>query len=430
MKEIAKVVKLELGWVFTDDGERAFPYSDLFEIQRQVALVKNKTIQLCWEWNNFGADFHAMSGAYPKTGDVTGYKTLDGYVYQRLKDDFSRMFKKNLNASVRSAQKAFETAKKSLHKGERSILSYRKDAPIELHNSAVSFSQEGRKYKAAVKVFSLSYAKEKGYAGTGVEFELSHLQGSPKEIVQRCMSGEYKIGESKLIWNEKKKKWFLYLTYKFTPAAVALDPEKIMGVDLGIACVAYMGFRFCEDRHVIPGHEVEHFRRRVEARKVELQRQGKFCGEGRIGHGRATRTKPVDQIGHAIARFRDTANHKYSRFIVDMAVKHGCGVIQMEDLHVHAEDKLLKDWTYFDLRTKLEYKAKEKGIEVRFVNPRYTSQRCSCCGYIEKENRKTQKEFICLECGFAANADYNAALNLATAGIEQIIDEYVSANHK
>lgn len=430
MKEITKVVKIELGWVFTDDGNRAFPYGDLFEIQRQVALVKNKTIQLCWEWNNFGADFHAMSGTYPKPSDVTGYKTLDGFAYQQLKNDFSMMYSLNLNASIRNAAAAFKSAQKDIHFGERSVLSYRKDAPIEIHNSLIQFSQQGTKYKVAVKLFSKPYAKEKEYDSTGVEFELTHLQGSPKEIVQRCMSGEYKIGESKLIWNKKKSKWFLYLTYKFTPAAVALDPEKIMGVDLGIACVAYMGFRFCEDRHVIPGHEVEHFRRRVEARKVELQRQGKFCGEGRIGHGRATRTKPVDQIGHAIARFRDTANHKYSRFIVDMAVKHGCGVIQMEDLHIHSEDKLLKDWTYFDLRTKLEYKAKEKGIEVRFINPRYTSQRCSCCGYIDKENRKTQKEFICRECGFAANADYNAALNLATAGIEQIIDEYISANHK
>lgn len=430
MKEIAKVIKIELGWIFTEQGERAFPYGDLFELQRQVALVKNKTIQLCWEWNNFGADFHAMSGTYPKTSDVTGYKTLDGFVYQQLKNEFSMMYSLNLNASIRNAAAAFKSAQKDIYFGERSILSYRKDAPIEIHNSLVSFSQQGAKCKVAVKVFSTPYFKEKGYAGTAVEFELAHLQGSPKEIVQRCMSGEYKVGESKLIWNKKKSKWFLYLTYKFTPTAVALDPEKIMGVDLGIACVAYMGFRFCEDRHVIPGHEVEQFRQKVEARKIALQRQGKFCGEGRIGHGRATRTKPVDQIGHAIARFRDTANHKYSRFIVDMAVKHGCGVIQMEDLHIVSEDKLLKDWTYFDLRTKVEYKAKEKGIEVRFINPKYTSQRCSCCGHISKENRKTQKDFICQECGFSANADYNAALNLATAGIEKIIAEYISANHK
>ena len=430
MKTVTKVTKIELGWIFTPEGTRAFPYEELFEIQRQVSLVKNKTVQLCWEWNNFGADFHTMSGAYPKTTDVTGYKTLDGFVYHHLKDSFSMMYSMNLNASIRNAATDFRNALNDVRRGERSVLSYRKDAPVEIHNSLIAFAQDGAKVKVSLKVFSASYCKEKGYAGTAVEFELAHLNGSPKEIVRRCMNGEYKIGESKLIWNRKKSKWFLYLAYRFTPEAVSVDPDRIMGVDLGIACVAYMGFCFSEDRHVIPGHEVEHFRQRMEARKVALQRQGKFCGEGRIGHGRATRTKPADAIGDAIARFRDTANHKYSRYIVDMAVKHGCGVIQMEDLHIHSDEKLLRDWTYFDLRNKIEYKAKEKGIEVRFVDPKYTSQRCSCCGYIDRQNRETQKSFVCKQCGFAANADYNAALNLATAGIEDIIREYIGANPK
>ena len=146
MKEISKVVKIELGWIFTDDGERAFPYGDLFELQRQVALVKNKTIQLCWEWNNFGADFRAMSGTYPKPSDVTGYKSIDGFVYDHLKADFSVMYTVNLNASIRSAKAAFESAQKNIRDGKSSILSYRKDAPIELHNQSVSFSKQGAKH--------------------------------------------------------------------------------------------------------------------------------------------------------------------------------------------------------------------------------------------------------------------------------------------
>ena len=427
MKPITKVVKIELNWIFTPEGTRAYPYDDLFEIQRQVSLVKNKTVQLCWEWNNFGVDFHAMTGAYANAKEVTG-KTLETYIYNLLGEEFGIMYSLNRNASVRNTVSDFQNAIKEIRRGERSILSYRKDAPIEIHNSLIAFSPHGSKIQVAVKTFSDKYRKEKGYPGTAVAFDLHHLQGSQKEIVYRCMSGEYKIGESKLLWNKKKKKWFLFLTYKFTPIPVELDPEKIMGVDLGIACVAYMGFRFSEDRHVIPGHEVEHFRQKIEARKIALQRQGKFCGDGRIGHGRTTRTKPIDAIGDAISRFRDTANHKYSRFIVDMAVKHGCGVIQMEDLHIHSEEKLLRDWTYHDLRTKVENKAKEKGIEVKFINPAYTSQRCSCCGYIDQQNRETQKSFKCKQCGYSANADYNAALNLATAGIEDIIREYTSAN--
>ena len=49
--------------------------------------------------------------------------------------------------------------------------------------------------------------------------------------------------------------------------------------------------------------------------------------------------------------------------------------------------------------------------------PAYTSQRCSACGHIAPENRKTQDEFACLACGHSENADLNAAKNIRNAGI-------------
>ena len=92
-------------------------------------------------------------------------------------------------------------------------------------------------------------------------------------------------------------------------------------------------------------------------------------------------------------------------------------------------NKFLRDWTYYDLRQKVEYKAKELEIEVRFVNSQYTSQRCSKCGHIDSANRpkeeKGQAYFKCTQCGFEANADYNASLNLATKDIKKIIDAYL-----
>ncbi|GAA3954719.1 RNA-guided endonuclease TnpB family protein [Streptomyces marokkonensis] len=41
------------------------------------------------------------------------------------------------------------------------------------------------------------------------------------------------------------------------------------------------------------------------------------------------------------------------------------------------------------------------------------SLRCSACGWIEKNSRKSQAEFVCVSCGFACNADENAAVNVA-----------------
>lgn len=51
------------------------------------------------------------------------------------------------------------------------------------------------------------------------------------------------------------------------------------------------------------------------------------------------------------------------------------------------------------------------GIEVVEVNPAYSSQECSSCGYIDKRNRSGEK-FACRWCGHTLHADVNAPRNL------------------
>lgn len=55
--------------------------------------------------------------------------------------------------------------------------------------------------------------------------------------------------------------------------------------------------------------------------------------------------------------------------------------------------------------------AKNYGIAVSLVQCADTSQGCSRCGHISKENRKTQEIFKC-RCGHEMNADHNAAINI------------------
>jgi transposase len=50
---------------------------------------------------------------------------------------------------------------------------------------------------------------------------------------------------------------------------------------------------------------------------------------------------------------------------------------------------------------------------VEKVPPAYTSQRCSACGHVDRESRESQARFRCTACGYAANADVNAARNIA-----------------
>jgi len=51
------------------------------------------------------------------------------------------------------------------------------------------------------------------------------------------------------------------------------------------------------------------------------------------------------------------------------------------------------------------------------VPPHNTSRQCSECGHTSGDNRKRQEQFTCVECGFSANADWVAAMNIKEAGL-------------
>lgn len=56
--------------------------------------------------------------------------------------------------------------------------------------------------------------------------------------------------------------------------------------------------------------------------------------------------------------------------------------------------------------------AEKRGIRVHITPSNYTSQMCSECGYIDRDNRKTQENFECVNCGHIDNADHNASINI------------------
>lgn len=69
---------------------------------------------------------------------------------------------------------------------------------------------------------------------------------------------------------------------------------------------------------------------------------------------------------------------------------------------------LASGWSLF--ATRLSHKAAGR---VEKVNPAYSSQRCSVCGHVAAESRKSQALFACVACGHTSNADLNAARNIA-----------------
>jgi transposase len=66
------------------------------------------------------------------------------------------------------------------------------------------------------------------------------------------------------------------------------------------------------------------------------------------------------------------------------------------------------------LAARLEQKASGR---VEKVNAAYTSQTCNACKHIAAQSRKSQATFVCVACGHRANADVNAAMNIAAGHV-------------
>lgn len=64
------------------------------------------------------------------------------------------------------------------------------------------------------------------------------------------------------------------------------------------------------------------------------------------------------------------------------------------------------------LKNEVEHIARKYDIAISTVHAEYTSKMCSKCGCIDDNNRKNQEDFCCVSCGYAANADHNASINI------------------
>lgn len=207
--------------------------------------------------------------------------------------------------------------------------------------------------------------------------------------------------------------------------------EMCVGVDLGVAQYAT-----CYDSESGTAWHEEYPKgplKAIEDRIRILQRKQAKCQKGSVRYkklGEMITTRKAKQ-----GNIRQDACHKFTKKLTTKSYK-----IVLEDLKVSNMTKSSKGTTeehgknvkaktglnreilnmsLYSVRMQLAYKTIRYGSELMLVNPAYTSQTCSECGHVAKENRKTQEKFLCVSCGHTENADINAAKNILNKGMTQ-----------
>ncbi len=193
------------------------------------------------------------------------------------------------------------------------------------------------------------------------------------------------------------------------------EPEGgTLGVDLGIVNIATDS-----EGETFSGEAVEQNRKRMNALRQRLQKRGTKSAK-----------RHLKKLSGKEARFKRNTNHVISKQIVQKAKTHRQAMAVEELRHIRKRtDSTVRrsqrnrhsSWSFNQLRFFLSYKAALAGVPLHTVDPRNTSRTCAVCQHCEKANRKSQAEFVCKACGYAALADFNAAVNISRADVMQPI---------
>ncbi|EGT3817979.1 transposase [Clostridioides difficile] len=306
---------------------------------------------------------------------------------------------------TQKVKKDFSTSlKNGLAKGERGFTNYKRDFPLMTRGRDLKFYEEDKEFyikwvnKIVFKI--LIGRKDKN------KVELIHT-------LNKVLNKEYKVSQSSLQF-DKNNKLILNLTIDIPYKQVdEIVKGRVCGVDMGIAIPVYVALNDVSYVREGMGTIDEFMKQRLQfqSRRRRLQQQLKNVNGGK---GRKDKLKGLESLREKEKSWVKTYNHALSKRVVEFAKKNKCEYIHLEKLTKDGfGDRLLRNWSYYELQEMIKYKADRVGIKVKHVNPSYTSQTCSECGHVDKENRETQAKFKCLECGFEANADYNAARNIA-----------------
>ena len=312
-----------------------------------------------------------------------------------------------LSAVTRKARKDFSASlKNGLARGERNLTSYKRTYPLITRGRNLKFRYEGDDIviKWVNKIeFTVITGSNNMKENT---IELKHT-------LHKIINNEYKIKESSLMF-DKNNNLILNLTFDIPDKeAHEIVPGRTLGVDLGIATPAYVCLSDTTYIRSGFGSANDFFR----VRQQMKDRRKKLYASLTVvkgGKGRNKKVKAADHLRDKERNFAKTYNHQLSYKIVKFAKDNKCEFINLEYLTKDGfENRILSSWSYYELQNMIEYKAEREGIKVRYVDPAYTSQTCSKCGHVDKENRPTQAKFKCINCGLELNADHNASINIA-----------------
>ncbi len=217
-------------------------------------------------------------------------------------------------------------------------------------------------------------------------------------------------------------KWFVSIQ---TQREVEISPSAAttaVAIDMGIARFA----TFSDGTYLEPCNSFKTKAAKLAQYQRRMAHKQKFSNNWK--KAKAKVQKIHTQIANARRDFLHKATHTISKnhaivFVEDLQVrnmsKSAAGTAENPGKNVAQKsglNKAILDQGWGEFRRQLDYKMAWNGGMLFAVPAHYTSQTCPCCAHVSKDNRKTQAQFVCVECGYENNADVVGAINVLERG--------------
>jgi putative transposase len=233
------------------------------------------------------------------------------------------------------------------------------------------------------------------------------IEGTPKSITVSLSAGH----------------WYASIQTEREVSDPVHPSSSVIGIDVGIKSFAMLS----DGTFFTPVNSFKHHQKQLARLQRSLARKQKHGSNWKKAkakiqklHKKITNTrkdylhKTTTKIckNHAIVIVEDLKVRNMSKSAKGTAENPGRNVKAKSGLN-----RSILDQGWSEFRRQLEYKLAWNGGMVIAVPPQNTSRKCSACGHVSPDNRKSQAMFKCTNCGFEINADVNAAQNILAAGL-------------
>jgi putative transposase len=228
-----------------------------------------------------------------------------------------------------------------------------------------------------------------------------------KSIVGDLFEVDFKIYNTRISFSNNK--WILSFCTEISKEISKLNNFSV-GIDLGIKTLAVVSCQgnFYKAKNINRSHKMVRLEKQLKHQQRALSRKRKRS------KNRKKALKKVQKIYSRISKIRHDYTHKVTTKIAEMLPER----IVIENLNVSGMLKnrhlarAISNQNFHKFRSQLDYKTKERGIELKVADRFFpSSKRCSSCGGIKQNLKLSDRVYKC-DCGLEIDRDENAALNL------------------